>query len=194
MKILSSKPQIRTYVLQLRNNYPSDTLKVFSSKICKQIEKLSFYNKARKIAFYFAKGKEVSLKYLLGKTFLEDKKVFLPKTWLKEKTLTFHQIFSFSDLKPGPFGLLEPPSENPQLSPKDFDIIFVPGVAFDLEKGRIGYGGGFYDRILKDTKAFKIGVAYSFQIFEKLPLEEHDQKVDIIITEKGIINGDKRRN
>ncbi len=194
MKILSSKSQIRIYVLQLRNKYSFDILKIFSSQICKQIEKLPSYNKAKTIAFYFAKNKEVSLGYLIGKAFLDSRKVFLPKTWLKEKTLTFHQIFSFSDLKPGPFGLLEPPLENPQLSPKEFDIIFVPGVAFDLEKGRIGYGGGFYDRILKDTKALKIGVAYSFQIFEKLPLEEHDQKVDMIITEKGIINEDKRRN
>lgn len=84
---------------------------------------------------------------------------------------------------------MEPPSKNPELKPENFEIIFVPGVAFDLRKGRIGYGGGFYDKILRKTNAFKIGVAFSFQIFKKLPLEIHDQKVDIIITEKGIING-----
>jgi len=184
-----SKSQIRSYIFQLRKKYSLEILKKFSFEICKLIESILLYKKSQKVAFYFAKDKEVSLEYLIGKAFLEDKKVYLPKTWLKEKTLTFHQIFSFSDLRPGPFGLLEPPFENPKLKPENFEIIFVPGVAFDLKKGRIGYGGGFYDKILKKTKAFKIGVAFSFQIFENLPLEKHDQKVDIIITEKRIING-----
>jgi 5-formyltetrahydrofolate cyclo-ligase len=183
-----SKSYIRSSIFQLRKKYSSEILKNFSLQICKLIEIFPLYKKSQKIAFYFAKDKEVSLEYLIGKAFLEGKKVFLPKTWLEEKTLTFHQIFSFADLKPGPFGLLEPPFKNPELKPENLEIIFVPGVAFDLKKGRIGYGGGFYDKILKKTKAFKIGLAFSFQIFESLPLERHDQKVDIIITEKGIIN------
>lgn len=190
----SSKSQIRDLIFQIRRKYSSDTLKALSLQICKRIEELPLYKKAKNIAFYFAKNKEVSLEYLIGKAFLEGKKVFLPKTWLRDKTLSFHQIFSFSDLKPGPFGLLEPSSENPKLEPKDFEIIFVPGIAFDLKKGRIGYGGGFYDKILKNIPAFKIGVAFSFQIFEELPLEKHDQRVDLIITENGIINGFKNAN
>jgi len=190
----SSKSQIRDFVFQIKKKYSSDTLKALSLQICKKIEELPLYKKAKNIAFYFAKNKEVSLEYLIGKAFLEGKKVFLPKTWLKDKTLSFHQIFSFSDLKPGPFGLLEPSSENPKLDPKDFEIIFVPGIAFDLKKGRIGYGEGFYDKILKNIPAFKIGVAFSFQIFEELPLEKHDQRVDLIITENGIINGFKNAN
>jgi len=190
----SSKSQIRDLVFQIRKKYSSDTLKALSLQICKRIEELPLYKKAKNIAFYFAKNKEVSLEYLIGKAFLEGKKVFLPKTWLKDKTLSFHQIFSFSDLKPGPFGLLEPSSENPKLEAKDFEIIFVPGIAFDLKKGRIGYGGGFYDRILKNISAFKIGVAFSFQIFEELPLEKHDQRVDLIITENEIINGFENAN
>jgi len=190
----SSKSQIRDFVFQIRKKYSSNTLKALSLQICKRIEELPLYKKAKNIAFYFAKNKEASLEYLIGKAFLEGKKVFLPKTWLKDKTLSFHQIFSFSDLKPGPFGLLEPSSENPKLDLKDFEIIFVPGIAFDLKKGRIGYGGGFYDKILKNIPAFKIGVAFSFQIFEELPLEKHDQKVDLIITENDIINGFENAN
>jgi len=189
-----SKSHVRNFIFQIKKSYSCEVLKDLSFQICKQIEKLSLYKKAKTIAFYFAKNKEVSLKYLIGKAFLENKKVFLPKIWIKERTLTFHQIFSFADLKPGPFNLLEPPSKNPELKPKYFEIIFVPGVAFDFGKGRIGYGGGFYDKILNKTKAFKIGVAFSFQIFKELPLEKHDQKVDIIITERGIINGLEESN
>ena len=83
---ISSKSYIRTFILQIRKNYSFEVLKDLSFQICKQIEKISLYKKAKIIAFYFAKNKEVSLKYLIGKAFLENKKVFLPKTWIKEKT------------------------------------------------------------------------------------------------------------
>jgi len=123
----------------------------------------------------------------MGRAFLEGKKVFLPRVHLRNRELSFHQIFSLSDVVPGPFSLKEPPLENPSIPPEKLELILVPGVAFDVKKGRIGYGGGFYDRALVKSRAFKIGVAFSFQIFQTLPLEAHDQKVDLIITEKGII-------
>lgn len=80
-----SKSHIRISVFQLREKYSSETLKNLSLQICKFIEGFSLYKKAQKIAFYFAKDKEVSLEYLMGKAILEGKKVFLPKTWFKKK-------------------------------------------------------------------------------------------------------------
>lgn len=158
-----------------------------SLEICNFIEALKIYQTAKTIVYYYPKKGEVSLRYLMGKDLLR-RKVFLPKTWLKEKRLTFHQIFSFSNLKPGPFGLLEPPKENPEILPENIELIFVPGLAFDLSKGRIGYGGGFYDRVLPRVPGKKVGIAFSFQIFDKLPLEKHDCRVDLVITEKSIID------
>ena len=182
-----SKKEIRRIVQELRKTYSSETLAIWSEEICRKIAKLPEYRKSTFIAFYFAKKGEVDLKSLIGRAFLTGKKVFLPKTHFTEKKLTFHQIFSFSDLVPGPFSLREPPLKNPSISPEKLELILVPGVAFDLKKTRIGYGGGFYDRVLSKTQALKIGVAFSFQIFEKLPSEAHDQNVDLIITERGII-------
>ncbi len=186
-KTTFSKKEIRKSIYTLRKSYSLELLNKWSEEICKKIAELPVYKKSNYIAFYFAKPGEVNLKSLIGKAFLEGKKVFLPKTHLQKKTLTFHQVFSFSELVPGPFNLLEPPYQNPEIDIKKLDLIFVPGVAFDIKKGRIGYGGGFYDRVLVKTKTFKIGVAFSFQIFEKLPLEAHDQRVDLIITEQGLI-------
>jgi 5-formyltetrahydrofolate cyclo-ligase len=186
-KTTFSKKEIRKSIYTLRKSYSLELLNKWSEEICKKIAELPVYKKSNYIAFYFAKPGEVNLKSLIGKAFLEGKKVFLPKTHLQKKTLTFHQVFSFSELVPGPFNLLEPPYQNPEIDIKKLDLIFVPGVAFDIKKGRIGYGGGFYDRVLVKIKTFKIGVAFSFQIFEKLPLEAHDQRVDLIITEQGLI-------
>ena len=138
-----------------------------------------------------AKGKEVSLSKTIGKSFLEDIKVFLPKTWLKERKLTFHRVYSFSDLVPGPFGLLEPNPKNEEADLSSLEVILVPGVVFDVKGYRIGYGGGFYDRVLKETRALKVGVCYSFQLVESLPVEPHDVPVDLIITEDGIIQCQK---
>ena len=86
------------------------------------------------------------------------------------------------------FGIPEPNMSKKVEKP---DIIFIPIVAFDNYKNRLGYGGGFYDRYLerieKKKKVIKIGCAFSFQKINKLPLEDYDKKLDFIITEKKII-------
>ncbi len=183
---LCFKSDFRKLVFQRRKEYSISLWKKNSLEICKKIKSLKVWHTSQNIGFYSAINKEVNLEELIGEAFLKNKKVFLPRTWLKEKKLTFHQIFSLSDLKPGTFNILEPSATAPIIDPLKLDLLFVPGVAFDLSKGRLGYGGGFYDRILIQTKAFKIGVAFSFQIFEKLPLEAHDQKVDLVVTESDI--------
>lgn len=183
---VQGKSYFRKIVFQKRKEYPLSLWKENSFKICEKIKNLKEWLFSQNIGFYSAIDKEVSLENLIGEAFLKNKRVFLPKTWLKERKLSFHQIFSLSDLKPGAFNILEPPVTAPSIEVSKLDLLFVPGVAFDLNKGRLGYGGGFYDRILSYTKALKIGVAFSFQIFDKLPLEEHDQKVDLVITEESI--------
>lgn len=181
-----SKSDFRNLVFQRRKKYSFYLWKKNSLKICEKIKNLKEWVISKNIGFYSAIDKEVSLEELIGEAFLTKKRAFFPKTWLKERKLTFHQIFSLSDLRPGTFNILEPSTTAPLIEASELDLLFVPGVAFDLSKGRLGYGGGFYDRILTQTKALKIGVAFSFQIFEKLPLEAHDQRVDLVITENGI--------
>jgi len=138
-----------------------------------------------------AKGKEVSLSKAIGKSLVNGKKVYLPKTWPKDRRLTFHRVYSFSDLVSGPFGLLEPNPKNEEADLGSLEVIFIPGLAFDVKGYRLGYGGGFYDRVLKETSALKVGVCYSFQLLESLPVEPHDVPVDLILTEDGIIRCQK---
>jgi 5-formyltetrahydrofolate cyclo-ligase len=180
------KSFIRRDVVKRRDNLNFERWKNLSLVICSKIKQLEEYKKAKKIAFYFAKGKEVNINPLIGEAILEGKEVFLPRTIVSENKLVFHQVFTFGELIPGPFGLLEPPSKNPVIDIEEFEIILVPGIAFDWNKGRIGYGGGYYDRILGITSGKKIGIAFSFQVFKELPLEPHDQRVDLVVTEKEI--------
>ena len=82
----------------------------------------------------------------------------------------------------GKFGVREPASSCPEISRERFDLILVPGMAFDLDGHRLGRGRGFYDRILAEMSGIKCGVAYDFQLLEKIPAEPHDAVVDFILT------------
>jgi len=185
------KTKLRSLFLAKREALNEALVKDLSCKISQKIFKFLLLQRFTKLAFYMAKGKEVSLSKAIGKFFVEGKKVYLPKTWLKERRLTFHRVYSFSDLVPGPFGLLEPNPKNEEADLGSLEVIFIPGLGFDVKGYRLGYGGGFYDRVLRETSALKVGVCYSFQLVESLPVEPHDVPVDLIITESGIFRCQK---
>ena len=185
------KTKLRSLFLAKREALNEALVKDLSCKISQKIFKFLLLQRFTKLAFYMAKGKEVSLSKAIGRFFVEGKKVYLPKTWLKERRLTFHRVYSFSDLVPGPFGLLEPNPKNEEADLGTLEVIFIPGLGFDVKGYRLGYGGGFYDRVLRETSALKVGVCYSFQLVESLPVEPHDVPVDLIITESGIFRCQK---
>jgi len=95
----------------------------------------------------------------------------------------------WADLSTGSYGILEPREELLGLkSTADVELCLVPGVAFDQIGNRIGYGGGYYDRLLDSINGRTVGLAYSFQVLDEIPSEPHDKRVDIVVTEKGIID------
>jgi 5-formyltetrahydrofolate cyclo-ligase len=107
----------------------------------------------------------------------------------------FYEINSWEELFPGSFGILEPQVEDRQpVIPTDSDVMLVPGAVFDHQGGRIGYGKGYYDRYWNHlistygNKPYLIGLAFACQISpKKLPTEEHDKKIDCILTERRVI-------
>lgn len=105
--------------------------------------------------------------------------------------LVFGILENAETLRPGVFGIMEPrPEEEPVLL-EDFYMICVPGLAFDRSGGRLGYGKGYYDQFLRCPPGGKrpilIGVGYDFQLFDRLPQEPHDQKLDYIVTPSGVV-------
>ncbi len=94
-----------------------------------------------------------------------------------------------SDLKSlviGSFGILEPDSHLPLIAPSMIDVVLVPGVAFDLERHRLGHGGGYYDRFLPETRAFTVALAAPVQLLEEVPAQLHDVRMDCLITSDGV--------
>ena len=97
--------------------------------------------------------------------------------------MNFYTINSLKELKKGNYGILEPDNDK-LVNKKDIDLLIVPIVSYDKDHNRLGYGGGYYDRYLKDYEGKVIGLAFTFQQVEKLPVERFDLPIKTIIDEK----------
>ena len=111
------------------------------------------------------------------------KRIALPR--VQGTDLTFHPVTHREELVTGDFGILEPPETSP-CAGRNFDIILVPGLAFDFAGGRLGRGKGFYDRFLANARGLRVGVCFEDQIVDPVPKESHDARMDFVITSTAI--------
>ena len=179
------KDQLKESILEKRNSLVKKEIIEKSKKIENTLFNLQKYKNSKIIMFFVSFNSEVHTHDMI-KQALNNKIVVIPKVMHKEIEPSI--IIDFDNLVPsGNFGILEP-IEAMKISNKNIDLILVPGIAFDEEGHRIGYGFGYYDKFLRKVpKAVKIGLAFDFQVVDKIPREMHDVPVDLIITEKRII-------
>ena len=134
-------------------------------------------------------GSEVNTHEIIKKAIIDKKNIYVPKIDMKKKEMIAVKIHSLIELSVNNYGILEPINVDKDKIANDFDIIVMPGVAFDENGNRIGYGGGYYDKYLEKNifKAKKVALAYEEQILERIESDFHDIKVDFIINTKKII-------
>lgn len=150
-----------------------------SSRLVLQLGNWSFWQAFGKIAAFSAlSGEPDALDPWPG-----NKRIALPRVCGEE--LMFHWVASRAELQPGKFGILEPSAEASPAG-NDFDLILVPGLAFDLHGGRLGRGKGFYDRFLADARGLRAGVCFDNQIVDSVPAEAHDLRMDFLVTPSAI--------
>jgi 5-formyltetrahydrofolate cyclo-ligase len=155
-----------------------------SKKIAQKLVDLLQLKKAKNILLYYPHKNEVDTRFIIDRLLRSEKiNLFLPK--VKGKDLIPVRLKDLHSLKKGYAGIMEPEGE--AVTPEEIDVVVVPAVAFDTKGHRLGYGKGYYDRFLKKTDALKVGVAYDFQIVDRLPYEPHDVPVDLIVTPTRII-------
>ena len=143
------------------------------------------YKNSVQIMLYKTLGKETDTSLIVEDAHIKGKKVVLPVTNSETGEMTAYVVTPDPMFEKGAFSVEEP--QNCELADVNFnDVVIVPGVAFDKKGNRIGFGKGCYDMFLKETKAVKVGFCYEFQLLENIPGEQHDVKMDYIITEKGI--------
>lgn len=190
---MDEKQSIREEIRKKRNSISKEEVKLKGAAVAEKLMATEEYKKAKAVLFYAAKGNEVQTKELIEKALNECRTALLPIANSMAKEIEVSEIKDYSkDLKKGAFGIMEPKLKKP-VNEESIDAVIVPGVAFDLQGHRLGYGLGFYDKLLrrlankKKKKIWKIGLAYDFQVVEKLPTEGHDQRMDIIVTERRAI-------
>jgi 5-formyltetrahydrofolate cyclo-ligase len=153
--------------------------------IIQKILKLKEFGKAKNILFYLPIHGEVDLEELFALSHRE-KKFALPR--VKDHLLELYVIDDLKKTEPGSFKIREPRSGLQKVDPVQLDLAFIPGVVFSENGHRIGYGKGFYDRLLKKLSCPKIGIAYDFQIVNNIDGHLHDVPMDLILSESRTIN------
>lgn len=179
------KKEIRKRMRSLRGAMAREEVFSKSSLIFEQLITVPEYKRAEKIFTYVSMDNEVDTIMLIDYSLSMDKRVFVPK--VMGKRMEFFEITDISELSPGYYGIYEPDIEGrePDFSRKGF--MCMPGLAFDREYNRIGYGGGFYDSYLSGENSFyKVALAYECQLVEHIPAEECDIRPDMLVTEEHI--------
>ena len=166
-----------------------------SSSIARKVLLLEELVRGRTIFIYVDFRSEVETRFLIDELFKREKRVVAPVTLVKEKRLLPVEIRDLEkDLVPG-YCLIPEPRVAIRMSRRvvasEIEIILLPGSVFDEGGGRLGYGGGYYDRFMayEAPRARRIGLAFELQVVDSLALQPHDQKVDLVVTEKRIIHG-----
>ncbi len=185
--VVQQKSKIRSLFESQRRSLSGESVDSQSSKIISHLKNLPEYQGAKTVHCYVAWRNEVNTNQLIKDTLQTGRRVIVPVIDLSSHILLHSEIKGFDELKKGTFGILEPPKDRfRKVKISEFDLVIVPGVAFDLSGHRIGFGGGFYDGFLGSVKATKIALAYEFQIVDEIPTRAEDEKVDILVSEKNV--------
>jgi 5-formyltetrahydrofolate cyclo-ligase len=156
-----------------------------SNIIIENIQNILQKNSILTLGLYYPFKSEANIYRIISDNSKTDNTFAYPR--ISSDSLLYYKITSNNDVHKGRYKIMEPNEHCPMISSDKLDAILVPGLAFDRRGFRLGRGKGYYDRFLSTYKGISIGVCYSFQLFDEIPIEKHDQKVDMIVTEKEVL-------
>jgi len=184
------KKSLREKLLRRRDGIESEERRKKNAAIRKRLYASNDFRTAKRILFYASFRSEAETIKCIIHALKLKKTVMLPLVDGKKKTLRIFQIKKISDLSSGFMGIPEPAAlKSNERRPNDLDIAIIPGAGFDPEGNRLGYGAGYYDKLMSKSKRNikKIALAFEEQIVREIPSENHDVKMDKIITDKRTI-------
>ena len=196
-----TKSELREKMKEIRNHLPKEEQHRSAEEILRRLTGMGFWSECTQLFTYLSFGAEVDtwriVKEALNGGMSNPKEVYVPR--VEGKSMNFYRIKETSILLPSKFGVPEPDGSNlipykaqlPNGEASVRKLMLLPGLAFDLSGSRIGYGAGYYDGYLKGFACnhfTKIAVAYDFQIQERVPAENHDIRMDYIVTPERIIH------
>jgi 5-formyltetrahydrofolate cyclo-ligase len=191
---IMTKQDVRKKIKSTLSNMKRDDRKAKSERIASGLFSLEAWKNARAVLTFLSLDEEINTDGIIKKSGSDEKLVLIPRVSGHE--LVFHPLRDNMRYTNHKLGMREPHIDEPVVETGKLAspfIIVVPGLAFDREKHRLGRGGGFYDRFLKNLRQqagidfTAIGVCFSEQLLETIPFFEHDESVDIVVTENCII-------
>ena len=187
------KVAVRKMMTQRRNDLNVKQIIELSRKIEANLFSCEDFLSRQHILYYLSFGKEVSTDAMILRSLLLHKKVYVPRIKKNGRKIEICEIKSLeTNFELNNFGIREPSGTCIQIvSPNKIDVVVTPGLAFDCSGGRIGSGGGYFDKLFEDlpNNSLSIGIAYSFQILGSLHQDSWDKNVQKVITEEGMLKG-----
>jgi 5-formyltetrahydrofolate cyclo-ligase len=188
---MQDKDSLRKDFLKKRNGIPPEVRRIKNKMILEKLIALDEFRNAGTI-FYFASFRtEVDTLNMIERSLAEGRKVVLPKVDKEGHDLMLFEITSIDELTSGYMGIPEPSvlSEDRKAGLDDVEVVIIPGAGFDMSGNRIGYGAGYYDKLLSGLtrKIVIIAPAYEEQVVDEIPSEPHDIKVHVIVTDRRVI-------
>lgn len=187
----ADKKQLRTHIMEARKAMPSAERNIRSERACKHLLTSESLASVKTIMAFHPFGEELDILPFVEEARKRGQEIWLPLTISSDRRLIPYRYAGPQMLKQGVYGIWEPdPAKAEQGDLSKLDTVLVPGVAFDRHGGRMGYGGGYYDRFLAGLgkKPYLLGVGFSMQVVDHVPLEPHDIPLDALVTEDGFFH------
>lgn len=191
------KSKLRKEFIKKRDSIPPEKKRTKEAAIEKKLFSIKWFKMADSILLYVSFRSEVNTMNYLEDIITSGKRLVLPRVDTRHRNLRLFEVSNTDELSPGYMGIPEPKiSRAREVSLSEIDLVIIPGTGFDVSGSRIGYGGGYYDRLLSyESKQLArverhiptVALAFEEQIGENIPAEPHDIKVDRIVTDKRVI-------
>lgn len=183
------KNQLRSRMSALRTGLPRKARQDYSEAMCNHILQLSCYKQARTIIGYCPIKKEVDPKLVIQTAFKDEKTIGFPRVNKQNGLLSLHSWSIGDSLSKSDMGVKEPDISAPLLELSEIDLILVPALAIDARGYRIGYGKGYYDRLLAlIPDATTIAIVYDFQLVIEVPVTDGDIPLSMVVTDRRILH------
>lgn len=178
---MPTKQETRIKQLHYLKNFTGGARDVANHRVFVSLTENPVIQQAHSICTFISYKHEVDTHQFIQWCIDQQKQVIAPR--VEQGDLALYRFDSLDQCLPGSKGILEPPPTNEIISPQNVDVFIIPGLAFDMECHRLGYGKGYYDRLLSNVPGFKVGICFTNQVMFSLPHDTHDVPLDRIITD-----------
>lgn len=186
MDVIRDKRELRAHIRAARATLGPESRAVAARSLAEVLDAEPSLASVSMVLAYRASAEELSIDPAAERLRSRGVVLAYPRVG-PERTLSLHLVHD-DEFVPGAFGILEPPAGAPRVEPGNIDAVLMPGLAFDREGFRLGYGGGYYDTLLPTLRpdCIRIGVCFELQVVDAVPREPHDLPVDLIATASGV--------